>query len=53
VVLVDETGNEPSQYPLWPHPRYAQAYRDNFGGADFVEIDLATLLEGWPKYSNL
>ena len=45
VVLKDDAGAEPAQLPLWPHPRYAQAYRDSFGGADFAELDLAALVE--------
>lgn len=45
VVLADERGEEPSQLPLWPHPRYADAYRAEFGGADRERVDLDELLD--------
>ena len=32
VVLADEENAEPPQVPVWPHPRYADAYRASFGG---------------------
>lgn len=32
VVLTDEENAAPPQVPVWPHPRYAEAYRASFGG---------------------
>ena len=45
IVLSDEHGASPSQLPVWTHPRYAEAYRDAFGGAAWDEIDLAQFLD--------
>jgi hypothetical protein len=45
VVLSDENGGAPDQLPLWPHPRYGEAYRDEFGGAPLGEMGLEELVE--------
>jgi hypothetical protein len=45
VSLTDESGDEPDQLPLWPHPRYGEAYRDQFGGAPLAELGLAKLVD--------
>jgi Protein of unknown function (DUF2750) len=45
VILSDDTGDARSQLPLWPHPRYAQVYRERQGGTGHASIDLRALLE--------
>ena len=45
VVLRDGREEQPAQLPLWPHPRYADAYRQRFGGAGWAEIDLDQLID--------
>ena len=55
IVLRDEDNAAPPQVPIWPHPRYVEAYRESFGGGaghgsmelqEFVDDLLPELAEG-------
>jgi Protein of unknown function (DUF2750) len=46
VVLDDDEADAPSQLPIWPHPRYVQAYRASWGGgAECSHVELTPLIE--------
>jgi Protein of unknown function (DUF2750) len=46
VVLDDDEASGPSQLPIWPHPRHAEAYRASWGGAaGCALVELTPLVE--------
>jgi uncharacterized protein DUF2750 len=46
VVLTDEENAAPPQVPVWPHPRYAEAYRASFGGgAGYGPMELGEFVD--------
>jgi hypothetical protein len=46
IVLTDEENAAPPQVPVWPHPRYAEAYRSSVGGgAGYDSVDLTEFVE--------
>jgi Protein of unknown function (DUF2750) len=46
VVLTDEENTAPTQVPVWPHPRYAEAYRATVGGgAGYGSMELTEFVD--------
>jgi Protein of unknown function (DUF2750) len=46
IVLTDEENPAPPQVPVWPHPRYAEAYRASVGGgAGYGSIELKEFVD--------
>jgi hypothetical protein len=51
IVLKDKENPAPAQVPIWPHPRYAEAYRASLGGgADYGSIELTEFVEDLLPY---
>jgi uncharacterized protein DUF2750 len=46
IVLKDEHNAAPPQVPIWPHPRYVEAYRESRGGgAGYDSMELQEFVD--------